>query len=142
MRSRVWFYLGKVRYQRGFFAAAEEAFGNVEGKLPSALDAEYHMLLAQSLMGQGRFADAAIALKSWDRSDGWLAYARFNLGVAFVRTNRVEEAIELTLSLMAEAEKQNAPVHLEVHRDTCTETPEKTAGIIERLSLLDDVIPD
>ena len=43
----------------------------------------------------------------------------------------VEEAIELSLKLMAEAAKQNAPVHLEVHRDTCTETPEKTAAIIE-----------
>ncbi|MDA9589918.1 hypothetical protein N9R65_03915, partial [Opitutales bacterium] len=43
----------------------------------------------------------------------------------------VEEAIELTLGLMAEAKKQNAPVHLEVHRDTCTETPEKTTAIIE-----------
>ena len=42
----------------------------------------------------------------------------------------VEEAIKLTLALMAEARKQNAPVHLEVHRDTCTETPEKTAAII------------
>jgi hypothetical protein len=30
-----------------------------------------------------------------------------------------------------EAERQNAIVHLEVHRDTCTETPEKTAGIAE-----------
>ena len=43
----------------------------------------------------------------------------------------VEEAIELSLKLMSEATKQNAPVHLEVHRDTCTETPEKTAAIIE-----------
>jgi hypothetical protein len=42
----------------------------------------------------------------------------------------MEEAIELTLTLMAEAKKQNAPVHLEVHRDTCTETPEKTAAIM------------
>lgn len=31
---------------------------------------------------------------------------------------------------MAEAEKQNALVHLEVHRDTCTETPEKAAAIV------------
>jgi hypothetical protein len=30
----------------------------------------------------------------------------------------VEEATKLTLTLMAEAKKQNAPVHLEVHRDT------------------------
>jgi len=42
----------------------------------------------------------------------------------------IEEAIDLTLALMAEAKKQNAAVHLEVHRDTCTETPEKTAAII------------
>lgn len=42
----------------------------------------------------------------------------------------VEEAIELTVALMAEAKKQGAPVHLEVHRDTCTETPEKTSAII------------
>ena len=42
-----------------------------------------------------------------------------------------EEAVALTIALMAEAEKQNAAVHLEVHRDTCTETPEKVAAIVE-----------
>ncbi len=41
----------------------------------------------------------------------------------------VEEAIELTAELMAEADRQGAEVHLEVHRDTCTETPEKTSAI-------------
>ena len=43
----------------------------------------------------------------------------------------VERAIELTIALMEEAERQGAEVHLEVHRDTCTETPEKTAAILE-----------
>ena len=43
----------------------------------------------------------------------------------------VEEAIELTLELMAEAGRQSANVHLEVHRDTCTETPEKAYAIPE-----------
>lgn len=42
----------------------------------------------------------------------------------------VEEAIELTIALMETAERLGARVHLEVHRDTCTETPEKTAAII------------
>ena len=41
-----------------------------------------------------------------------------------------EEAVALTVALMEEAKKQNALVHLEVHRDTCTETPEKTAAIV------------
>ncbi len=43
----------------------------------------------------------------------------------------VDRATELTIALMAEAEKQNAAVHLEMHRDTCTETPEKTYAIVE-----------
>ena len=41
-----------------------------------------------------------------------------------------DEAVALTLALMAEAKKQNAEVHLEVHRDTCTETPEKVEAIV------------
>ena len=43
----------------------------------------------------------------------------------------VEKSIDLTIALMAEAEAQGAEVHLEMHRDTCTETPEKTYAIAE-----------
>ena len=95
VRSRVWFYLGKVRYQRGLFAAAEKAFGQVAGDLPEPLDSEYPMLLAQSLMGQRRFADAAAVLDDWKGSDDWLAYARYNLGVALVRMGRLEAGAKL-----------------------------------------------
>jgi len=42
-----------------------------------------------------------------------------------------KEAVELALQLFETASKLGAAVHLEVHRDTCTETPEKTAAIIE-----------
>jgi len=42
----------------------------------------------------------------------------------------VEEAVAMTTALMMVADKLGAEVHLEVHRDTCTETPEKTYGII------------
>jgi hypothetical protein len=43
----------------------------------------------------------------------------------------IEEAIDLTIGLMEEAERQGADMHLEMHRDTCTETPEKTYAIAE-----------
>lgn len=43
----------------------------------------------------------------------------------------VSEAIEKTISLMEEDERQNANVHLEIHRDTCTETPEKAYAIAD-----------
>jgi len=43
----------------------------------------------------------------------------------------VDIATALTIKLMEEAQRQNAEVHLEMHRDTCTETPEKTYAIAE-----------
>lgn len=42
----------------------------------------------------------------------------------------VDSAIHMTAELMKASKAQEARVHLEVHRDTCTETPEKTAAII------------
>lgn len=52
-----------------------------------------------------------------------------------------DRATELTIALMEEAEKQNAEVHLEVHRDTCTETPEKTYAIAEGYKKAKSVYP-
>ncbi|MEC9054004.1 MAG: xylose isomerase [Verrucomicrobiota bacterium] len=43
----------------------------------------------------------------------------------------VAEAVEKTILLMEEDERQGANVHLEVHRDTCTETPEKAYAIAD-----------
>ena len=41
----------------------------------------------------------------------------------------VAESIKLVVKLMAESEKLGAKCSVEVHRDTCTETPEKTYAI-------------
>ena len=94
VRDRVWYFIGKVRYQRGLYGEADAAFARVSGHLPAALHAEYRMLQAQSLMAQSRF-DAAVALLDTEQSDeDWLAYARFNLGVALVRLGRREEGLQ------------------------------------------------
>lgn len=90
IRDRAWFYLGKVRYQRAHFAEAEAALRQVGGKLPRSLEAEYPLLLAQSLMGQGRFDDAATVLDEWSGKGDWTAYARYNLGVAQVRSQDLQ----------------------------------------------------
>src|SRR5258708_4051287 len=42
-----------------------------------------------------------------------------------------EEAIRLTVQLMEESDRQNANVHLETHRNTATETPEKAWAIAD-----------
>jgi len=43
----------------------------------------------------------------------------------------VDHAIELATALMEESDKQGAEVHIEIHRNTCTETPEKASAIAE-----------
>jgi hypothetical protein len=53
----------------------------------------------------------------------------------------VERAIDLTIALMEESDRQGAQVHLEVHRDTCTETPEKTYAIIEGVKASTGKVP-
>lgn len=91
VRDRAWYFIGKARYQRGLYAEADAAFAKVADNLPDALRAEQRMLQAQSLMAQSRFA-AAVALLETERSgQDWLAYARFNLGVALIRLNRDAE---------------------------------------------------
>jgi len=101
VRNRAWFYLAKLWYQRGYLAESERALQSISGELPRSIDAERHMLYAQVLLNQGRFDDAITALQALESknakpiSDSWMAYARFNLGVALVRQNRVDEAVIL-----------------------------------------------
>jgi hypothetical protein len=91
VRDRAWFYLGKVRYQRSLHDEALAAFARISGALPESLAAELPMLKAQSLMALGRFDAAAAVLDGWKGPDGWLPYARYNLGVAFVRLRRFDD---------------------------------------------------
>jgi hypothetical protein len=91
VRDRAWLYIGKARYERAQYAAADEAFSRVGESLPPRLDAEFQMLRAQSLMARGRFSDASALLRDWDGQEGWLAYANFNLGVALVRMQQIDE---------------------------------------------------
>ncbi len=90
VRDRAWFYLGKVRYHRSLYAQAEAALNKVEGELPEGLAAEHRLLLAQSLIHQARFDEAAETLERWRGPRDWTAYARYNLGVALVRNGQLE----------------------------------------------------
>ena len=107
VRDRAWFYLGKLRYQRGLYAEALSSFARVGPRLPDALAAEMPMLVAQCHMAAGDFDQAQRVLAAWDAPDSWLAYARYNLGVALVRLNRVSEGAEL-LDRVGRMDAENA----------------------------------
>jgi len=99
VRNRAWFYLAKVWYQRNYLQDAATALASIHGALPGDLEPERHLLEAQVLMYLDRYDDAIAALERWqpvgDGSDVWSAYARFNIGVALVRKDRIEDAAKL-----------------------------------------------
>ncbi len=92
VRNRAWFYLAQVWYARGYLDRAEQAIRQVNGKLPTTLEAQKLHLLANILLRQGRFDEAVQLLKDWRGPADWMAYAQFNLGVALVRESKVSEA--------------------------------------------------
>ena len=86
VRDRAWFYLAKIRYQRGFLAEAEEAIARIENHLPADLDEERGLLKANLLMARADYAGAAAVLNGMTAKAGAGMYARFNLGVALIKS--------------------------------------------------------
>ena len=97
VRNKAWFYLAKVWYARGYFDKAADALARVDGLLPVDLEPERQQLRANALMRLGRYDEAIRLLQSATGDSQWLAYARFNLGVALVRSSRLADAdVQLT----------------------------------------------
>jgi hypothetical protein len=83
VRDRAWFFLAKIRYQRGLPEAAEAALARIEQPLIKALQEERVLLQARLLMGRGDHAAAAELLRALPPEASTVA--RFNLGVAMVK---------------------------------------------------------
>jgi len=90
VRDRAWFYLAKIRYQRGLPAQAEAALQRIEGRLPAAMAEERGLLHAQLLMARGDFAAATNVLGAMTLDAKRASpFARFNLGVALVKSGEL-----------------------------------------------------
>jgi len=85
VRDRAWFYMAKIRYQRGYLAEAEDAIAKVGTNLPPDLEEERGLLQANILMARGDYAGAAGLLTTLAAAKGVTPFVRFNLGVALIR---------------------------------------------------------
>jgi hypothetical protein len=99
VRNRAWFYLAKIWYERGYYDRAEQALSRIQGQLGDELEGERNNLLVNALMYQHRYDDAITQLRSWHGTADWMAFARFNLGVALVRAGRLPEAAPILASV-------------------------------------------
>ena len=85
VRDRAWFYLAKIRYQRGVLREAEDALAHVENHLPPALEEERVLLHANLLMARADYLGAAAALTGVGTKTPGARYVRYNLGIALIR---------------------------------------------------------
>ena len=85
VRDRAWFFLAKIRQQRGLTDGAQAALARIGNALPAEFTEDRALLEAQLLMAKGEDAAAAQSLRALASREGSSAYLRFNLGVALVR---------------------------------------------------------
>jgi hypothetical protein len=95
VRDRAWFYLAKIRYQRGYLAESEEALARIGGTLPAELEDERQILYAALLMDRQQYQQAADLLSKMRSKSDWAYYGRYNLGVALIKTGETEKGTEL-----------------------------------------------
>jgi hypothetical protein len=96
--DRAHFYLARIGYQRGYHAEAWRSLERIRAPLPGPLESERRLLASNVLMAQGRYSEAVGALQQ-AANDDWAPYARFNLGVAMVRSGSAEEGRRLLESV-------------------------------------------
>ena len=93
--DRAWFYLGKIRYYKGFYKASAAALEHVGEHLDDELREELQTLRANLLMAREQYAEAVQTLdrrsRGSDEDQAW--FSRFNLGVALVRAGQTDEGM-------------------------------------------------
>ena len=99
IRDRTWFFLAKIWKQRGYLEQSQQALDRIEGELPKNLRREAKMLQAQIWIDMREYDRAVALLQDWQGSTEWASYAKFNLGVALVRSGRVDTAARILRDL-------------------------------------------
>lgn len=92
IRDRTWFFLAKIWQQRGYLVESQDALEHIQNELPDGMEEERAMLHAQLLISRGDYDEAINLLRKWPGKTEWASYAKFNLGVALVRTGRFDDA--------------------------------------------------
>lgn len=92
VRDAAWFYLGKLNYTRGNWAAAEQSFNRVSADFNPALRAQLQALHINILIRDKRYAELAPEEVEKKALKNWSAYALYNLGAAHAREGAFTQA--------------------------------------------------
>ncbi len=93
VRDRAWLQVAKIRFQRGLLADAEGALARTGDGLSAAENEERALLQARLLMARADHAGAADVLRLLPGQAS--SFARYNLGVAYIKAGDLAQGMAL-----------------------------------------------
>ncbi len=113
-QDRAWFNIGKMEYHGHLYEQAKTALLKVTDTLTPEREAERNNMLANIYFQEKDFKSAYPVLEQLREHNDWEAYARYNLGIALIRDNQVEEG---TRTLNDISNMKTTDAELKVLRD-------------------------
>jgi len=92
VRDAAWFYLGKLHYSRGDWAAAEQSFARVSREFKPSLRAQMQALQINIRIRNKNYTDLALDNIDSDELRSWSPYTFYNLGAAHAREGNFASA--------------------------------------------------
>ncbi|MEW5755034.1 MAG: hypothetical protein AB1810_01910 [Pseudomonadota bacterium] len=102
----IWFYIAKIRYQRGYFTQAESALTNISGALPYELEQDLKSFMALLLMDRKQYRPAVGVLSKITGKTTPVPYSRYNIGINYLLQRK--EGVDATNKAAADEAKTAA----------------------------------
>ena len=94
VRNDAAYRLARIHFQKGQMDDALRALDRIDGEIPSAIRDDIEFLRANIYLAQDRPGDAIEVLKKLEGSDGFGAFASYNLGIAYLQDGQPLKAQE------------------------------------------------
>lgn len=94
-RDRAWFYLAKIRYQRGYLAQAQDALNRIGSALTPDLQEERALLQANLMMARADFVSAIGVLQPLEATASDPFYVRYNLGISLMKSGQPASGVAM-----------------------------------------------
>lgn len=86
--------LARIHFQKNQMADAMRALERIEGRVPESIRDDIEFLRANIYLAEDRPAESITVLKPLQNSDGFGAFAAYNLGIAFLRDGQRAAALK------------------------------------------------
>ncbi len=94
VRNDAAYRLARIHFQKNQMADAMRALDRIEGRVPESIRDDIEFLRANIYLAEDRPAESIAVLKPLQNSDGFGAFAAYNLGIAFLRDGQRAAALK------------------------------------------------